>query len=280
MIQVASRAALDRARQQAVLLLQASVHLVPDRLRLARVAARAHDEEVGVRADGPHVEDDDVARELVLDERRDPACLFDRRQAAPVYRGSEGGYSGSRARSIRNRRRHVAGHVLPCCQPGSEVARGDGDRLDLEEGDALGVLELARARASSRSRGKPGRVATARRDALSTSSGSFQARKSQNSSAPIRKTGSRHSGWARSVSTVRACVVEHDLVVRERRAGEPQAHVGGRRRRACGRGRPTTRTTSAVEPELLLRAARELDVAAVRRVERAAVEADQPLPRG
>ena len=84
MIQVASLLALDRAWQQFVLVLQPAVHLVPDPLRLARVAARAHDEVVGVGADGLHIENDDIAAELVLDDCRDPACLFERAQAAEV----------------------------------------------------------------------------------------------------------------------------------------------------------------------------------------------------
>jgi hypothetical protein len=67
-----------------VLLLHAAVHLVPDRLGLARVAACRHDEVVGVGADGLHVENDDVAAELVLDERRDPACLFEWAQLREV----------------------------------------------------------------------------------------------------------------------------------------------------------------------------------------------------
>lgn len=76
--------ALDRARQKVVLVLQPAVHLVPDPLCLARVATRRHDEVVGVGADGLHIEDDDVAAELVLDDCRDPACLFERAQAVEV----------------------------------------------------------------------------------------------------------------------------------------------------------------------------------------------------
>ena len=67
-----------------MLLLHPAVHLVPDALRLARVPTRDHDEVVGVGADGLHIEDDDVAAELVLDERRDPACLFEWSQAGEV----------------------------------------------------------------------------------------------------------------------------------------------------------------------------------------------------
>src|SRR5438094_3560139 len=54
--------ALDVPGQQPLVVLEALVHLVPDRLRLAGVATGADDEEVGVAAHGPHVEDDHVLR--------------------------------------------------------------------------------------------------------------------------------------------------------------------------------------------------------------------------
>src|SRR6476646_5427143 len=235
------RTALDGARQHAVVLLQASVHLVPDGLRLARVAARAHDEEVGVRADGPHVEDDHVAGELVLDERRDSACLFDRRQAAPVY-PARGGYNGSRASSSAT----AWGSSPATSSPASSRA------LRSREATAIGSISKKKTRSgcaspastcSIRWRGKPGRVATARRTRSRISSGSFHARKSANSSAPIRKTASRHSGWARSVSIVRACVSSTT-------SSAGNAARASRRRRSAGvstclwPGSADTRTTS------------------------------------
>jgi hypothetical protein len=55
-------------------------HLVEDRLRLPGVAARADDEVIGVRAHRPHVEDDDVARQLLLGDAGDAASLFERSQ--------------------------------------------------------------------------------------------------------------------------------------------------------------------------------------------------------
>jgi hypothetical protein len=57
--------------------LQAVANLVDDPLGLPRVLARAHDEEVGVRAHGAHVEDDDVLRQLLLSEAGDTTCLFE-----------------------------------------------------------------------------------------------------------------------------------------------------------------------------------------------------------
>jgi hypothetical protein len=54
--------------------------LVPDRLSLPRITAGADDEEVGVRADRPHVEDHHVLRQLLLRESGDAAGLFERAQ--------------------------------------------------------------------------------------------------------------------------------------------------------------------------------------------------------
>src|SRR5204862_1114665 len=79
--------AVDGARQEVVLLLHPPVHLVPDRRRLTRVPPGADDEEVGERADGPHVENQDVLRQLLLGESGDPASMFERRQLNPVYPG-------------------------------------------------------------------------------------------------------------------------------------------------------------------------------------------------
>ena len=122
-------------------------------------------------------------------------------------------------------------------QPCAQVARGDRCRLDLEEQHALGPLELREharraARAGSPAASRP-RAAFAR----APRPGSRQDGKSQNWSAPIRNTGSTHSGWARSVSTVRGVLVENDLVVGKRRARQAQARLGRRRDRlvpGCG----------------------------------------------
>ena len=56
------------------------MHLVPDRLRLARVLPGRQHEEVRVAAHGPHVEDEDVVRQLLLREAGDSAGVFDRCQ--------------------------------------------------------------------------------------------------------------------------------------------------------------------------------------------------------
>ena len=69
-------------------------------------------------------------------------------------------------------------------------------------------------------------------------------------------------------------VVEHHRVVGERRPRESQARFR-RRVDALVRGVVRDEHDQRVEPEVALRAPRELDVAPVRRVERAAVETDQ-----
>ena len=68
------------------------VHLVEDRLRLARVAAGREHEEVRVDAHGSHVEDDDVFCQLLARESGDPACLIDRSQSTQC--SHESGLSG------------------------------------------------------------------------------------------------------------------------------------------------------------------------------------------
>ena len=127
---------------------------------------------------------------------------------------------------------------------------------------------------SSCAGGKPGRVATARRVSRNTSAGSFHEGKSRNWSAPIRKTGSCHSGCARSRSTVAGQRIEHDLVVGEGGARQLQTDLGGRLHVLVARIGGDEHE-QALEPELLLRAARQLDVAEMRWVERAAVQAER-----
>jgi len=77
--------AVDGARQQPGVVLQTRVHLVPDRLHLPRVPARADDEEIRVDAHRPHVEDHDVVRQLVLGDAGDAAGLFDGVQLHSAY---------------------------------------------------------------------------------------------------------------------------------------------------------------------------------------------------
>jgi hypothetical protein len=60
------------------------VHLFEDRVRLPGVLARAEDEEVGVGADGPQVEDDDVLRQLATSEAGDQTSLFERGQSERI----------------------------------------------------------------------------------------------------------------------------------------------------------------------------------------------------
>jgi hypothetical protein len=60
-----------------VVRLQPLANLVDDPLRLPRVPSAAQHEEVGIDADGPQVEDDDVLRQLVLSEAGDETSLFE-----------------------------------------------------------------------------------------------------------------------------------------------------------------------------------------------------------
>jgi hypothetical protein len=76
--------ALDRTRAQLVLPLEAIADLADDRLRLPGVAPGAQHEEVGIDADRPQVEDDDVLRQLLLGEAGDEASLFERSQSERI----------------------------------------------------------------------------------------------------------------------------------------------------------------------------------------------------
>jgi hypothetical protein len=69
--------AFDRTRPQLVIVLQALADLVYDRLRLPRIPPAAEDKEVGVDADRPQVEDDDVLCQLLTSETGDEASLFE-----------------------------------------------------------------------------------------------------------------------------------------------------------------------------------------------------------
>ena len=60
-----------------MLSLQSALHLVGDGLRLPGIPPRAEHEEIGVRADGPQVDDEDVLRQLSLGEAGDEASLFE-----------------------------------------------------------------------------------------------------------------------------------------------------------------------------------------------------------
>jgi hypothetical protein len=74
----------EGAGPELVLCLQPPPHFINDRLRLAWVSPGAEDEEVGVRADRPQVEDDDVLRQLLLGKAGDEASLFERGQSGRV----------------------------------------------------------------------------------------------------------------------------------------------------------------------------------------------------
>src|SRR5213595_1241678 len=67
----------DRRRERALVVLQVLVHVVPDPLRLPRVLPGREHEEVRVRAHGPHVENEDVLRQLLLSEAGDSAGVVE-----------------------------------------------------------------------------------------------------------------------------------------------------------------------------------------------------------
>ncbi len=170
--------------------------------------------------------------------------------------------AGRRRRCLRRRRHGGEAHARRSARGRSRRSRPDR------------AARAGRARRRVASLGKPGRVATASRASSSTAPGSFQRAKSQNSSAPIRKIGSSHSGCARSRSTVRGV------------GSSSTSSPGNAARASCRRnsagvstclwpGSAETSTSSRSSRELLFRALGELDVTEVRRIERAAVEAER-----
>ena len=91
---------------------------------------------------------------------------------------------------LRDGVRQVPGHVLTRREPLPQVAGGDREGLELEERDPVAVPErLQDVLEPFRRKPGPGRDRHA-----GQSQHFLQSGKSQNSSAPIKKTGSRHSG--------------------------------------------------------------------------------------
>ena len=193
------------------------------------------------------------------------------RQAGLKCTACRTSHRGPRARmSSATAGRHV---VLAAVDAARSSLRGDRGRLDLEEEHALGRARAPRGRPRAARAGSPGasrpRAAPAAAPRPAPSSAESRRTRRRRPGRPA----SRHSGWARSVSTVRACSSSSDVVVRERGPGELEADVRRRRDRACARvGRDEHE--QLVEAELALRRAGERDVAVVRRVERAAEEPD------
>ena len=158
-----------------------------DGLRLPRVRARRDHEVVGVVAHRPHVEDGDVGCQLLLAESGDAACGLERCQVGCVRsvracadrhkpRLTEA-YPRPRDRSTsaiqrqtgdlgRDRGGHEAVDRLAGGRARPDLRGGDGKRLDLEERDAIGALELRQhgvQPARARPRGaSPRRAARAR----------------------------------------------------------------------------------------------------------------------
>src|ERR687897_1601220 len=142
---VALHLALDRAWPQLVLVLEALAHLVDDRLRLPRVTPAAQHEEVGIGADRPQIEDDDVLCQLLLSEAGDEASLFERCQSERILsrldvvslaRGSA--VQTSLLDLARNRWRNEVSDRLAAFDALSDLARRDRKLLDLEDLDVVG----------------------------------------------------------------------------------------------------------------------------------------------
>ena len=168
-------------------------------------------------------------RELVLGERRDPACLFEWTSSCRRVYPPPTAVEASGSDQSERPRQDLAPTSSPRREPGAQLARGDRQSARARRrGRARGARAASSTASSALAR--EARAASRRRAARrrSTSSGSFQPRKSANSSAPTRKTGSSHSGCARSRSTVRACSSSTHLVVGERRARELEPDLGGR----------------------------------------------------
>ena len=215
----------------------------------------AHDEVVGVGAHRLHVEDDDVPRELLLRQRRDAACLFDRRQARSSVAGAAVEAVALDQRPDRRRDELVDVLARSSRARSSREAIGSGSRS--KKRDPLGLRELARAPRRAARAGNPGRVATPSRTSRSTSSGSFQPRKSANSSAPSRKTAlpptpdgrgaCRSCGRARRARPARPGT----------RRGRARAASRPASRPPCGPGRPRRRRPRRRARALLRGRARE-----------------------
>src|SRR5205823_6025964 len=146
----------DRRRQRALLLLEAAVHLVPDRLRLARVLPGREHEEVRVAAHGAHIEDEDVLRQLLLREAGDSAGVFDRCQWLVWFLVgvaiSVAAVQAEVANRVGDRTRNEIVDRFSPRHAVANLARGDGWRGELERDDAVAVAlagggRVARARA-------------------------------------------------------------------------------------------------------------------------------------
>ena len=262
MIHSASVLPVDRAREQPALLLQLPVHLVVDRLRLARVATGREDEEVRVDAHGPHVEDDDVFSQLLGGESGDPACLFEGAQS--THCSSETRSSGvvgrDRARRCTRRprgrrgRRSARRAATRSRISVDETGCGSSSKTSIRSEVALGRAN----RAGSRRRGARAR---ARARAPSTS-GRRRAR---------RRRSGRSDRRSRLPRARRRCSVLLELD----RRGEPGEREPRHREPVLGRrlgrlvgGVGDDGDVQLVEAEVLDRGSGEREVAEVRRVER------------
>ena len=190
MIQVASRTPATERGSSRASCFERDVDVVVDRLRLARVAARGEHEEVGVVAHRPHVEDDDVRRQLLLGESGDPAGLLERAQVGlgvlSATRRSVAAVAATAADAVeaepldlgRDRRRHEAVERL-AREPharGGRATRSAAARA--RRGSTRSGRASAATAAASWSAGIPGPRRDAEPRELEHRSGSFQVGKS------------------------------------------------------------------------------------------------------
>ena len=257
MIHVPSRVAVD-ARGMSWCRASAGVHLVPDRSRLPRVAARRDHEVVGERAHGPHVEDDDVLRQLLLGESGDAAGLFE----------------GGQSRSVS-----LLG-VLSQCSPGSwtvEPAFLDQARRPREERTGRAAAGGARERSSveepdsarcrRKGRARAGRVARAPRRAGRVGSRAVSRPRGGRARvprpAPSRRgrselVGADHEDGvvealgAQQVDRARVAVEPHIVAGKAARASSSRSSADACTSRCAGRS--LTRTTSRSTPKRSLAA--------------------------
>ena len=225
----------QRARRRASAASRTSSQIA---LHLARVAARADDEEVGVDAHRPHVEDHDVVRQLVLGDAGDPAGLFERAQAPSAYPGSPA-VQPEPLDLVGDRRRHEV--------PSIGAPSGANLRMSLDE-IGIGSMSKNSTRSGRRSSREDGvellaRIAGPRRDA----------------EAHVLEDLVRLAPGEELRELVGAD--EEDRVVAEARS-PCRSSTDGRRGR---RRRPGTRAASSFEPRLDRRRRRACAAGSTRR---------------
>ena len=289
----------DGARQETVVALHREVHLVADRLHLARVAAGGDDEEIGVVAHRPHVEDGDVGRQLLLAEGGDAASLLERCQVGQLPRSGGGSVM----------------HPFKVGQKCSGGSRPDQapryrPRRSISAATAGGTRSSIGSPAATRSRTSDDETASGVIGNSSIRSGRDSEATTRSRSAQIGARPRRRADARQLENAIRAHpgrkggelvgaeqeegIVEPERLERVDRAGERIERDLGlvdRRERELGERSLTSRRRvdvlvagvghdtdeQPIEPEVIDRLPRERDVPVVRWVERAAEDPDAPL---